>query len=166
MQEPGSYSEITGHLNMYIHFNSITVEGAFHIAEALRTTRVLRKLNIGHFGIANPIGDKGLQYIAEALTTNTSLTVLKMWRCSLRITERNGPTLTEMLQRNRTLRKLDLSWNEAISDNAASFIIEGLKKNTTLKTLNLYKCSITDEGIRLIQSYNCKIKSTRWDILF
>ena len=44
----------------------------------------------------------------------------------------NGPTLTEMLQRNKTLRKHDLSLNEAISDNQTSFIIEGLEKNTTL----------------------------------
>jgi Ran GTPase-activating protein (RanGAP) involved in mRNA processing and transport len=80
--------------------------------------------------------------------------------CRLRITEENGPVLTEMpLQRNNTLRELDLSFNEAISDNAASFIAEGLKKNTILKTLNLNFCSITGEGIRLIQSCTstCKI---------
>ena len=213
------HSEISGHLNMHIYHNELTGEGASYIAEALRTTRALRKLDLG----GNPIGDKGLQYIAEAMTINTSLIVLNLRDCSLKITEENGPTLTEMLQRNKTLRGLDLSGNKAfsdglqyiaealitntslfelylsdcslkiteengptltemlqrnktlrkldlsnnkaiISDNQASFIIEGLKKNTTLKTLYLWNSSITDEGIRLIQSSTstCKINYVPW----
>ena len=149
------HCEITGHLSVYLRYNKITEEGASYIAEVLGTTRALRKLNLWY----NSIGDKGLQYIAEALTTNTSLIKLNLWNCSLRITEENGPTLTEMLQKNKTLRELYLSINKAISDNQASFIIEGLKKNTTLTTLDLRWCSITDEGIRLIQSSTstCKI---------
>ena len=133
------HNEITGHLHMHIGSNEITGVGASYIAEALRTTRALRKLDLW----GNSIGDKGLQYIAEALTTNTSLIEL-----SLRITEENayGPALTEMLQQNKTLRAFYLS---DISHSAASFIIEGLKKNTTLKILEL---SFTEEDIHLIQS--------------
>ena len=142
------YSEITGHLNLNIVSNEITGEGASYIAEALRTTRALRKLYPWH----NSIGDKGLQYIADALTTNTSLIKLRLTRCSLRMTEENGPTIIEMLERNKTLRKLTLSYNEDLSSNAASFIIEGLKKNTTLKKLNLTRCNFTDDDIHLIQS--------------
>ena len=149
------HSEITGHLSVYLGINGITGEGASYIAEVLGTTRALRKLSLS----GNPISDKGLQYIAEAMTINTSLIELNLGLCSLRISEENGPTLTEMLRRNKTLRKLNLSSNDTISDNQASFIIEGLKKNTTLKTLNLFSCSITDEGIRLIQNSTstCKI---------
>ena len=149
------HSEITGHLSVYLGSNEITKEGASYVAEVLRTTRALRKLYLWY----NSIGDKGLQYIAEALTTNTSLIKLSLELCSLRITEENSPTLTELLQKNKTLRELDLSGNMAISDNQASFIIEGLKKNTTLKTLYLRRCSITKEGIHLIQSSTstCKI---------
>ena len=142
----------------YIYNNGITGVGASYIAEALKTTRALRRLSLSD----NPIGDKGLQYITEALTTNTTLTELSLYLCGLRSTEENGQALTEMLQRNKTLRKLDLSWNKAISDNAASFIIEGLKKNTTLKILNLELCDITDENIHMIQSSTstCKIIGT------
>ena len=153
-----SQSEITGHLDMYIHNNWITGVGASYIAEALRTTRALRKLNLeGNYSI----GDEGLQYIAEALTTNTTLTELTLRNCGVVITEENGPALTEMLQRNKTLRVLNLSRNYAISDNAASFIIEGLKKNTTLKILYLYSCGMTREGFRLIRSSTstCKIRN-------
>ena len=110
------HSEISGHLNIFLTCNDITDEGASYIAEALRTTRASRKLDLDD----NPIGDKELQYIAEALTTNTSLIELNLRGCSLRITEENGPALTEMLQRNKALNKLDLSSNEAISDNQVS----------------------------------------------
>ena len=116
----------------------------------MRTSRALRKLDLH----GNPIGDKGLQHIAEALITNTTLTELNLSACELRITEENGPALTEMLQRNKTSRELNLSWNEAISDIAESFIREGLKRNTTLKRLDLSYCSIKDEGIKLISYLN------------
>ena len=154
------HCEITGHLNMDIYHNGITGEGASYIAEALRTTRALRKLNL----YGNPIGDKGLQYIAEALTTNTSLIQLNLSDCSLRITEENGPSLTEMLQRNKTLRKLDLSNNKAILfyQCEALSITEGLMRNTTLKTLNLTGClSIPDSGIEWMRrsTSTCKIIS-------
>jgi hypothetical protein len=150
------HSELTGFLDMNIFHNEITEEGASYIAEALRTTRTLRKLNLS----GNPIGDKGLQYIAEALATNTTLTELKLTGCGLRITEESGPALTEMLQQNKTLRELNLLCNKAISDNAVLYIIEGLKKNTTLKTLNLHSCGITVKGLRLTQSSTstCKIQ--------
>ena len=134
------HSKTTGLLDIYLYSNGITGVGASYIAEALRTTRALRRLDLE----GNPVGDEGLQYIAEALTTNTTLTELILENCGLRITEENGPALTEMLQGNKTLRVLDLSSNIAIlSDNSASFIIEGLKKNTTLKTLDLRNCGIT-----------------------
>ena len=155
-----SHREITGHLNMHMGHNEITGEGAFYIAKALRTTGALRMLDLSNSisDRINRIGSEGLQDIAEALTTNTSLIEIHL-ECSLSITKENGPVLVEMLQRNKTLRVLDMSWNKAISDYAASFIIEGLKKNTTLQTLNLSYCSFTNEGIRLIQSSTstCKI---------
>ena len=51
------HSEVTSHLDMEMCFNEITGVGASYIAEALRTTRALRKLDL----LDNPIGDKGLQ---------------------------------------------------------------------------------------------------------
>ena len=94
------YSEISGHLDMNIGHNGITGVGASYIAEALRTTKVLRKLDLS----INSFDNQGLQYIVEALTINTTLTELSLENCGLRITEDSGPALTEMLQRNKTLR--------------------------------------------------------------
>ena len=149
------HSKITGHLCLHIGSNNITEVGASYIAEVLRTNRALSKLYLEY----NFIGSKGLQSIAEVLINNTSLIKLVLSNCSLTITEENGPTLTCMLQRNKTLRELNLSDNSNLSDHQASFIINGLKENTTLKTLYLGGCDFTGEGIHLIQSSTstCKI---------
>ena len=154
------HSIITGHLCLNIGLNEITEVGASYIAEVLRTTSALRKLDLWN----NPIGSKGLQSIAEALTTNTSLVKLNLRGCSLTITEENGLTLTHMLQRNKTLRHLNLFDNSNLSDHQASFIINGLKENSTLKTLGLRGCGFTDEDIRLIQSstLTCEIVHLRY----
>ena len=106
-------SKITGHLNLRMYSNRIIGEGASYIAKALITTRALRKLDLWN----NPIGDQGLKFIAEARKTNTSFIKLDLDNCSLKITDENSPTFTKMLQRNKTLRKLNLSRNEAITDD-------------------------------------------------
>ena len=156
------HGEIIGHLKISLGYNDITGEGASYIAGELRTTRVLRNLSL----FSNPIGDKGLYYIAEALTINTSLVKLDLRWCSLRITQENGPVLTKMLQKNKILRKFHLSWNKAISDDQASYIIEGLKKNTTLRILNLEYCGTTRKGINSIQRHTltCKIIHDSMDV--
>ena len=150
-----SHNTITGHLCLNLGSNDIYELGASYIAEVSRTTSVLRKLNLW----GNPIGSEGLQSIAEALTTNTSLIELDLNGCSLKITEENGPILSNMLQKNKSLRELYLFNNSSLSDHQASFIINGLKENTTLKTLDLSGCGFTDEGICLIRSSTstCKI---------
>ena len=142
------YRKITGHLSINLNSNVIT-EGVVCIAEVLRNTRALRKLELSY----NSIGGNGLQSISEALIHNTSLVKLDLRRCSLRITEENGPILTEMLQKNKTLRELDLSSNFAVSNSQAHFIIEGLKYNNTLKSLSLAGCNIIGATYNTIQ--NC-----------
>jgi hypothetical protein len=155
----GPHSEITGHLHVYIGNNEITGVGAAHIAEALRTTRALRGVYFYSSSSkkGNKIGDTGLQYIAEAMTINLSLFELDLRWCSLRITEENCPALTEMLQKNKTLKILHLAHNE-IGVGSVSFIIEGLQ-DFTLETLNLTGCGITNEHIHSIQNSTstCKI---------
>lgn len=94
--------KITGHLSADLESNEITEEGVPHITEVLRTN-VLIKLN-------NPIGGKGRQSIVEALITNSSLVKLELVKCSVEITDENGPwsVLTEIDagERNRTLENL------------------------------------------------------------
>ena len=156
---PCSADETTGHIYLCLNHNEITEKGASYIAEALKTTTALKKLDLW----GNPIGDKGLQSITEALITNTSLITLDLFQCKLKVTEDNGPTLIEMLQRNRSLRELHLSYSLAITDSEVTFIVEGLKENTTLKALILGGSNITDENFRSIQSSSSTCKIMRYN---
>ncbi len=65
----------------------------------------------------------------------------------MKITDENGPVLTEMLLINSTLEGLDFSRNAEVSDAGAVFIAEGLKRNNSLKELILRDCCIGDQGI-------------------
>ena len=122
--------------------NNIHEEGAASIAAILRTSSILSSLDL-HY---NPIGGNGLLAISEALIANSSLRKLRLSHCSLVITEENGPVLTEMLQRNKTLTELVLWDNPGVSDTGAFFIAEGVEKNTALKVLNLGECGIGVQG--------------------
>ena len=145
----GPHHTVNTHLDLYLYANLICEEGASYIAKVLSNTNVINKLVISFGkGGPNPIGGKGFQFISQALITNSSLSELYLSRCSLKITEENGPTLTEMLQRNKTLKTLRLHsvTEDGVSDTAAFFIAEGLKMNTALKTLDLRYCSIHSSG--------------------
>ena len=112
--------------------NNIYEEGAASIAKVLQSSGVMNSLDL--FG--NPIGAGGLQSLAEALITNTSLVELRLFQCSFEITDENGPVVTEMLRRNKTLRKLNLLTTH-ISDTGIIYIAKGLEKNTALKCLEM-----------------------------
>ena len=115
-----------------LRLNNICEEGAASIAKVLQNSSIMNSLDL----LGNPIGAGGLQSLAEALITNTSLVELNLYQCSLEITDENGPIVTEMLQRNTTLRNLDLT-DTWILDTSIVYIANGLEKNTALKSLNM-----------------------------
>jgi hypothetical protein len=151
--------EMTGQINLCVDHNEITEKGVVYIAEALKSTTALKNLDLW----GNPIGNKGLQSLMEALITNNSLVTLDLYQCSLEITSKNGPKFAEMLQRNKTLRQIHLSFGSAITDVGVKFIIRGLKENMTLKTLILGESGITDKNHHSIQSSTSTCKIMRYD---
>ena len=112
--------------------NKIHEEGAASIAQVLQSRCIMNSLDLSD----NPIGAGGLQSLAEALITNTSLVELDLSQCSFEITDENGPVVTEMLQRNKTLRNLILMHSK-ISDAGIVYIAKDLEKNTALKRLEM-----------------------------
>ena len=113
--------------------NNICKEGTASIAKVLQSSGIMNSLDL----LGNPIGAEGLQSLAEALITNTSLVELNLSRCSFEITDENGPIVTEMLQRNKTLMTLNLMFISIISDGGMVYIAKGLEKNTALKCLKM-----------------------------
>ena len=94
----------------------------------------------------NHVGAEGLKSLCEALVTNTSLTNLRLFGCSKVVSEDNGPVLTEMLRRNNTLKVLNLSLN-ILTESGCHYIANGLKDNKSLRVLRLSSCGLTDRGV-------------------
>ena len=128
-----SYTKGAGTWIFHLSLNKIHEEGAASIAKVLQSSSVMNSLDLS----GNPIGAGGLQSLAEALITNTSLVELNLCSCSLKITDENGPIVTEMLQRNKTLREINLINNYNISDAGIVYIANGIEKNSALKCLKM-----------------------------
>jgi Ran GTPase-activating protein (RanGAP) involved in mRNA processing and transport len=92
----------------------------------------------------NGISDIGMMPICKMLKANTSLNILYLGRNT--ITHAGVFHLCEALKTNKTLEVLSLTGNSLIGDDGACRIGASLKHNTTLKTLLLKKCGITDRG--------------------
>ena len=99
----------------------------------------------------NRVGAEGLKFLCGALVTNTSLTELDLSSCSIVVSEDNGPVLTEMLRRNNTLKVLNLYKNR-VTDSACPYIVTGLKDNTSLRALGLSNCDLTDRGVEILST--------------
>ena len=145
--------------------NDIHAEGAAYIAKVLQSSHVINYLNLG----SNEIGSQGLQCISQALITNSSLVELDLSYCKLVISEKNGPVISEMLLKNKTLKVLILSYNtdkgpafadmlqqntslKQISDIGVSYIAEGLQINISLRRLDLLLSGITFVGAKYLSN--------------
>ena len=142
--------------------NDIHEDGAASIAKVLQSDFcVITSLTLSD----NPIGGQGLQLISEGLITNTSLVELNLSDCSLVISEENGPVVTEMLIKNKTLRTLNMSYNKGImlSQTSLSYIADGLIMNTSLVELNMSYCSlvISEENGPVVTEMLIKNKTLR-----
>ena len=138
---------VTTQLDMDLSYNDIHEEGAHHIAKLLTNTNEVHTLDLSR----NGVGAEGLKSLCGALVTNTSLTELVLYNCSIVVSEDNGPVLTEMLRRNNTLKVLDLGWN-SVTESACHYIATGLKNNTSLRELDLSHCTLTDRGVESLST--------------
>ena len=91
----------------------------------------------------NALDDKGVQILVEALKINTTLTTLNIW--SNEIGNQGAQALAEALKMNTTLTTLKLHTNQ-IGDQGAQALAETLKTNTILTTLDLIWNEISDIG--------------------
>ena len=128
-------------LNMFVlSCNSFNGCGVRYLSEGISSSSAISKLDLSR----NPIqdGEDGLSHLCQALTTNTSLVELNLCNCSLH--KACGPALRNMLETNKTLMSLDLSWNDGISYDNTAGIAEGLRSNHSLKFLYLRYYGIHD----------------------
>ncbi|CAF1493776.1 unnamed protein product [Adineta steineri] len=122
--------------------NGITDVNISHLSQILSDSKTkLNRLAL----TSNEITDEGVQYLAEMLKTNHSLT--QLWLGSNQITDRGMQYLADVLaHHNRTLHVLSLTWNKLITELSVDSIINMLEYNQTLRTVCLSNCDLSDIG--------------------
>lgn len=123
----------------------ITHENGPSISDMLRRNRTLKYLNLSS---NSELGEAALQHIMEGVQDNTTLVQLNMSSCSLVVTDQNEQALHKMLQKNTTLKSLNLSGNKNFKDAGVQCICSGISENANLIVLNLRNCSITTLGAK------------------
>ena len=118
----------------------ITNENGPPFISMLKENQVLKSLNLSN---NPEFGELALQFIMEGVQCNTSLVDLDLSSCSLRTTDENGPTFINMLKENQILKSLNLSSNPELGELALLYIAKGLQHNSSLVQLNLSSCALT-----------------------
>jgi Leucine Rich repeat len=146
------------------HLRSLSVRvfgdaGAMELSQWLGRNPNLEKLDLR----GNRIGSLGARTIADALIASLGsdhklLHLNLSCNCIL-----HGDFVGQLLTRTTTLRSLDLSFNW-LGNLEVHDICQGLQRNTSLRELNLYGCQrISHEGMEAIldclQRHNSSIES-------
>ena len=127
----GPDSRVNTHLYLNLRSNKIHEEGASHIAEVLNNTTAISRLELGY----NPIGDRGLQPIFDALKQNATLKYLTIHGCEM--TDAGVASLAYGLYANDSLEELHLQSNSAVTDEEIPCLADALSRNSTLVKLEV-----------------------------
>lgn len=148
--------------------NEITAEGAVYLAQILKNSRTLAELYLSK----NHLGNRGTEILANALSTEQS-SLQHLYLGQNEITDEGVKYLSEMLKNNRILTwlwlteneigndgieylcnsladsNITLEWlfvnsNRLITDSCIDDLIHMLKRNSTLKTLYLNNCNLSE----------------------
>ena len=128
---------------LHIAYSIIHEEGALHIADILRNARI-SKLSLD----CDPIGDKGLKIIFEALKHNTTLKQLGVFRCGMG--DAGVASLADALRTNKTLEELFIHQNDAITEDGMICFVEAVSRHPGLGDVRIVPSpnhtSIKDRG--------------------
>ncbi|XP_066527583.1 NACHT, LRR and PYD domains-containing protein 3-like [Hoplias malabaricus] len=121
------------------------------LASVLSSTSCsLKELDLNHNHL---LQDSGVELICVALEKpHCKLEKLNLSNCNL--SEKSCVALASALSSNySSLRDIDLSFNEQLQDSGVELLCDGLENpQCKLKTLNLSRCCITDEGCAALAS--------------
>ena len=135
-----------GCLALDFRYNKICGRTPHLLCKSMSTFNAIRKLDLSY----NQIHEDGFLHLLHMLRTNRSLVEVKLWWCNLRITDKTGPLLVEVLHTNNTLTALELGGNHQIGDAEVRYFADGLKANHGLEKLSLWTCSIGVPGAKLL----------------
>jgi Ran GTPase-activating protein (RanGAP) involved in mRNA processing and transport len=129
--------------------NSIRDVGACSVASLLLVHTLLESLILA----CNDIGPSGGETLFRALATNNTVRTLELGSSSginrNHIGPRCGPALQALLQGNSCLQVLGLSGN-GLGSGPMTHVHDGLRQNTSLRTLDLSSNSLGNDGCALL----------------
>lgn len=126
-----------------LSYNLIRDAGIYLLSEALMPHHsiCLRKLVLNKNGVSND----GAQYLADMLKKNQVLT--ELWLSNNEIGNDGVKHFADVLiNHNRTLKLLVLSFNVFITDVSVPYLLEVLRRNHTLNKLGINDCSLSEAG--------------------
>ena len=136
-------------VNLLLCQNAITAidpDTASSLTKMLQVNKSLTHLDLSR----NSLRDSGARCIFEGLQYNTTLVSFSLQRNNITATVPDTATsLTTMLQVNKSLTHLDLSYNQ-FQNHLILCIFQELKHNTTLLHLYLRNTGITDDDAEYI----------------
>ena len=147
----GILNSLTGRLVRLTFSNcQLTYNGAVSISRILRINKTVQYLDISR----NCIGDDGISVLLDSLHINTTLIQLVAYCC--KFYNQGAKSVAEMLQKNNTLKYLDISLN-IIEDDGMTAIADSLHtdngtgnitNNTTLIKLNVSFNDVGDDTVK------------------
>ncbi len=110
----------------------------------------LKKLDLSE----NLLTDLSMKYFSELLELLDMPTLTELYLAHTGVTDQGVKLFADVLQRNTSLTKLDLSCNSGITDDCLDCVLRMFKQNNTLKNLDLCDCSVSESGkARFQQSF-------------
>ena len=144
-------AEILRHSNCFktLHISECHLDdqGVKSLASALEMNGSLEELNLSWNRAVTGIGFMAL---GESLKRNRGLKTLNISYCG--IDDQGMKSLASALEMNGSLEELNLSWNRAVTGIGFMALGESLKRNRGLKTLNISRCGIDDQGMMSLAS--------------
>jgi hypothetical protein len=123
-----------------ISHNSISDSGVGYLTSAINSS-VLKRVDLA----VNDISDEGAKYLAEMLATNTNLLQLSL--SQNQIGNYGTNLLANVLAHGNThLELLNLSGNRDISDESIDSLIDMMEHNRSLKKLDLRHKNLSEDG--------------------
>ncbi|XP_059818026.1 NACHT, LRR and PYD domains-containing protein 12-like [Hypanus sabinus] len=163
----------------------LTDSGADDLASTLSTNPSLTELNLS----GNKLGDSGVKLVSAALR-NPECKIQRLWLIDVGLTDSGVEDLASALSTNTSLMELDMSENElgdagvkivsaalrnpeckiqklrltrvSLSDSGAEDLVSALSTNPSLMELNLSGNELGDSGVKLVSAAlrnpECKIQ--------
>ncbi|KAM9839738.1 leucine-rich repeat-containing protein 34 [Aulostomus maculatus] len=120
----------------------LLLQGVIALASALKSNSTLRSIDLSR-PLLFSLQEEWAVHVSDMLALNHSLVELHLGRMVM--TDTGMEKLTQGLQRNRSLRYLDLRCNRVTCDGVR-YLAKALKNNPTLEIIDLSSNQIKDEG--------------------